>query len=174
MGGLPLDEFQRRQALHLNAEIAAMRDVESFINKAESIYGYPNFLNDVSGSLCELEDPDVFKSVADKTVMIYIEASEDDQKFLIERAQQSPKPLYYREEFLNVHLARYKKTKNITYVADIDPDDFVRWIFPFLFHARIPRYAAIAKEYGYSVSARDAFQVESAEDFLDLVSGALK
>jgi len=174
LGGLPLDEFQRRQALHLNAEIAAMRDVESFINKAESIYGYPNFLNDVSGSLCELEDPDVFKSVADKTVMIYIEASEDDQKFLIERAQQSPKPLYYREEFLNVHLARYKKTKNITYVADIDPDDFVRWIFPFLFHARIPRYAAIAKEYGYSVSARDAFQVESAEDFLDLVSGALK
>ena len=72
-----------------------------------------------------------------------------------------------------MHLARYKKTKNITYVADIDPDDFVRWIFPFLFHARLPRYEAIAKEYGYSVSARDAFQVETAEDFLDLISGAL-
>lgn len=173
LGGLPLDEFQRRQALHLQAEIAAMRDVESFITKAESIYGYPHFLNDVSGSLCELDDSNIFKSVAEKSLMIYIEASEDDQKFLIDRAQQSPKPLYYREDFLNVHLARYKKTKNINYVADIDPDDFVRWIFPFLFHARLPRYEAIAKEYGYSVSARDAFQVQSVDDFIELVSGAL-
>jgi len=173
LGGLPLDEFQRRQALHLQAELSAMRDVGSFINKAESIYGYSDFLNDVSGSLCEIDDSTIFKSVAEKSLMIYIEASEDDQKFLIDRAQKSPKPLYYREDFLNVHLARYKKTKNITYVADIDPDDFVRWIFPFLFHARLPRYEAIAKEYGYSVSARDAFQVETAEDFLDLISGAL-
>jgi len=173
LGGLPLDEFQRRQALHLQAELSAMRDVGTFINKAESIYGYSNFLNDVSGSLCEIDDSEIFKSVADKTLMIYIEASKDDQKFLIDRAQTSPKPLYYREDFLNVHLARYKKTMNITYVADIDPDDFVRWVFPYLFHARLPRYEAIAKEYGYSVSARDAFQVETTEDFLDLISGAL-
>lgn len=174
LGGLPLDEFQRRQALHLNAEIAAMRDVETFISKAESIYGYPHFLNDVSGSMCELDDSEIFKSVAEKSLMIYIEASEDDKKFLIDRAQSSPKPLYYREDFLNVHLDRYKKTKNIRFVADIDPDDFVRWIFPFLFHARLPRYEAIAKEYGYSVSARDAFQVKSVDDFVDLISGALK
>lgn len=174
LGGLPLDEFQRRQALHLGAEIKATNDVGAFIHKAESIYGYPHFLNDVSGSLCELDDSKLFESLAENTLVIYLEADEADQKFLIERAQQSPKPLYYRQAFLEEHLATYKKIKNIDYVADIDPDDFVKWVFPFLFHARVPRYEAIAEKYGYSVPARDAFQVQSVDDFNQLISAALK
>ena len=108
------------------------------------------------------------------TVMIYLAADESDQKFLIERAQKSPKPLYYRQDFLNEHLAKYKKTKNISYVADIDPDDFVSWVFPHLFYARLPRYEAIASQYGYSVPARDALQVKTVEDFNQLISSALK
>ena len=32
-GGLPVGEFKRRQALHLDAEIAAMYDVREFIKK---------------------------------------------------------------------------------------------------------------------------------------------
>lgn len=174
LGGLALDEFQRRQALHLDAEIKATGEVGAFIHKAESIYGYPHFLNDVSGSLCELDGPRIFKSVAQNTLMIYIEADESDQKFLIERAQKSPKPLYYRQAFLDEHLAKYKKAKNIIYVADIDPDDFVSWVFPHLFYARLPRYDAIAKQYGYSVPARDALQVETEDDFNQLISSALK
>ena len=43
--GLPLDEFKRRQALHHEAEIAAMRDVPAFIKKSQSIYGYKNGSN---------------------------------------------------------------------------------------------------------------------------------
>src|ERR1700741_5036230 len=39
-GGLPVDEFKRRQRLHREAEIGAMRDVEAFIGKAQEIYGY--------------------------------------------------------------------------------------------------------------------------------------
>lgn len=174
LGGLPLDEFQRRQALHLEAELNAMHDVQSFIDKADKIYGYPHFLNDVSGSMCELDDPALFGAVAENTVMIYIEASKEDEEFLIERAQRSPKPLYYREDFLNKHLAKYKQEKALAYVADIDPDDFVRWVFPHLFYARLPRYQAIAKEYGYSVPARDAFQVETVDDFNELIRTAVK
>ena len=34
LGGLPLEEFNRRQALHRQAEIAAMMDVPEFIRKA--------------------------------------------------------------------------------------------------------------------------------------------
>jgi len=88
--------------------------------------------------------------------------------------QKTPKPLYYREAFLTEHLAKYKAEKNISYVADIEPDDFVRWVFPYLFHARLPRYQAIAKQYGYSVPARDALQVETVDDFLQLISSALR
>jgi len=137
-------------------------------------YGYPNFLNDVSGSFCEIDDPKIIESVAKNTVMIYLEADDEDETFLIERAQKSPKPLYYRSDFLNEHLDRYKSEKGIQYVADIDPDDFVRWVFPYLFKARVPRYQAIAKQYGYAVPAREALQVETVDDFLSLISGALR
>src|SRR5690606_35257025 len=37
-GGLGLAEFKRRQALHRQAEIAAMRDVPEFIRKSGEIY----------------------------------------------------------------------------------------------------------------------------------------
>jgi len=77
LGGLALGEFQRRQALHLEAEVKAMRDVEAFINKADGIYGYSHFLNDVSGSLCEIDDDALMASIAKNTLMIYIEADED-------------------------------------------------------------------------------------------------
>jgi hypothetical protein len=53
--GLSLTEFSHRQALYREAEIAAMKDVPEFVRKAQEIYGYSHFVNDVGGSLCELE-----------------------------------------------------------------------------------------------------------------------
>lgn len=172
--GLPLEEFKRRQALHLEAELCAMRDVPSFIEKARTVYGYENFLNDASGSFCEIENRQIVEQVAQNTVVVYIEADAEDEKMLIERAQREPKPLYYRESFLDEHLAQYRSEKGIDYIADIDPDDFVRWIFPMLFRARVPRYKAIADEFGYTISARDAFAVSNATEFLELIGGALE
>ncbi|MEN8260768.1 MAG: ATPase, partial [Pseudomonadota bacterium] len=55
LGGLTLDEFKRRQELHRQAEIDAMKDVPVFIHKAEDIYGYRHFINDAGGSVCELD-----------------------------------------------------------------------------------------------------------------------
>jgi len=43
-GGLSLQEFKRRQALHFQAEVAALNDVSEFIHKAEDIYGYTSLL----------------------------------------------------------------------------------------------------------------------------------
>ena len=171
--GLSLVEFKRRQKLHLDAEICAMRDVPSFIEKANLVYGYDNFLNDASGSFCEIDDPELVAEVAGHTLMIYIEADAEDEKMLIERARLDPKPLYYREEFLDEHLAVYMQANNIEFVAQIDPDDYVRWVFPKLFHARVPRYKAIAEQHGYTISARDAFAVTNADDFLELIASAL-
>lgn len=173
LGGLALTEFKRRQALHLQGEIAAMRDVSSFIEKARTIYNYDHFLNDVSGSFCEIEDASVIQSVADETLMIYIKASPEDEAFLIERAAQNPKPLYYRDVFLDAQLSAFYQEHALEYTAQIDPSDFVRWVFPRLFKARLPRYEAIAQEYGYVVSARDAFEVQNADEFLCLIGDAL-
>jgi len=171
--GLSLSEFKRRQALHLDAELRAMQDVPSFIAKANAVYGYDNFLNDASGSFCEIDDKQVISNVANSTLMIYIEADAADEKMLIERAAREPKPLYYREAFLDEHLMLYMREKSIEFVTQIEPDDFVRWVFPKLFRARVPRYKSIAREYGYTIAARDAFAVSNANEFLDLIGSAL-
>lgn len=172
-GGLSLPEFKRRQDLHRLAEIAAMKDVPEFIEKAHNIYGYKHFVNDAGGSVCELDDPEVLKNLADHTVVVYIKATKEDEKELIRRAEQDPKPLYYREQFLDAQLAEYMKENALEYVALIDPNDFVRWVFPRLFNSRIPRYEAIAKQYGYTITTDELAKVQDEPDFVALVEKAI-
>ena len=173
LGGLALDEFKRRQALHHVAEVAAMRDVPDFIRKSQTIYGYQHFINDAGGSVCELDDPQTLELLAEHTLIVYIKATDADEQELIRRAASDPKPLYYREAFLDEQLQIYMQEKGIRYVAMIDPDDFVRWIFPRLFNSRIPRYQAIADQYGYTITTTDLWQVKSVDDFLKLIEHAL-
>ncbi|MGE0080613.1 MAG: ATPase [Thiohalomonadaceae bacterium] len=173
LGGLSLTEFKRRQNLHREAEIAAFKDVPEFIRKAQTIYGYQHFVNDAGGSLCELDDPEVLRILDEHTLILYIKASEKDERELIRRAEADPKPLYYREAFLDEQLALYMRERGLDYVALIDPDDFVRWVFPRLFYSRIPRYEAIAATYGYTVTTDEVAQVQSEGDFLALVERAV-
>ncbi len=173
-GGLALKEFKHRQELHRKAEIAAMGDVPAFISKAQDIYGYRHFVNDAGGSVCELDDPEVLRTLSQNTLILYIKATEKDEQELIRRAEADPKPLYYREAFLEEQLAIYMRERNLDYVAMIEPDDFVRWMFPRLFYSRIPRYEAIAKEYGYSVTTDELSHVQDEADFLRLVEKVVK
>jgi len=172
-GGIGLGEFKHRQALHREAEIAAMNDVPKFIQKGYEIYGYDNFINDASGSLCELDDEQVINRLAEHTLIIYIKATEENEKALIERAESDPKPLYYRESFLDSQLDEYLKMKNLEYAALINPDEFVRWVFPRLFYARIPRYEAIANQYGYSISTKEIETVRNEKDFIRVIARVL-
>ncbi len=173
LGGLGLTEFKRRQRLHHVSEVAAMMDVPDFIHRAHDIYGYSKFINDVGGSLCELDAPGVMDMLAENTMIVYIRASSYDEKQLIERAEQDPKPLYYREEFLDEQLALYREETGIDYVATIEPDDFVRWIFPRLFASRLPRYNNITEELGYAIDAQDVFNVETEEGFMSILEKAI-
>ncbi|MCF6336333.1 MAG: ATPase [Gammaproteobacteria bacterium] len=171
--GLSLDEFKRRQHLHREAEIAAMNDVPAFIQKAQDIYGYKHFINDAGGSACELDDPAVIDTLARHTLILYIQASKQDEKKLIQRAENDPKPLYYRETFLDEQLEIYMSENNLPYIALINPDEFVRWVFPRLFHSRIPRYEAIAKKYGYTISTDELAEVQTEENFVNLIATAI-
>ena len=173
LGGLGLREFKHRQRLHREAEIAAMLDVPEFIRKAREIYGYQHFINDAGGSVCELDDPRVMETLARDTLILYIKATDADEQELIRRAELDPKPLYYREEFLEEQLSAYMQENELEYVAQIDPDAFVRWIFPKLFYARIPRYEALARDHGYTVSTEELWAVNDEQDFLELVAAAL-
>ncbi len=172
--GLSLREFKRRQAMYRQAEIDAMMDVPEFIRKAREIYGYLHFVNDVGGSLCELEEPGVIDLLEKHTLFLYIQATQNDEIELIKRAYRDPKPLYYRPVFLDEQVDLYMREKDLSYMALIDPVDFTRWVFPRLFHARIPRYEAIAGPLGYTVTSDELGKIEDAAGFLELLETAIE
>ncbi|MFI3154990.1 MAG: ATPase [Methylococcaceae bacterium] len=173
LGGLSLQEFKRRQKLHHQAEIAAMNDVPDFIDKAVDIYGYKHFVNDAGGSVCELDSPEVLETLAQNTLIVYIKIPPELEQTIIERAKSDPKPLYYREAFLDEKLAEFMQLKNYSTADVILPDDFVSWVFPELFKSRLPRYQAIADQYGYTIDANDASAVKGEDDFIRLIADAL-
>jgi len=174
MGGVPVAEFNHRQSQYREAEIAAMNDVPEFIRKAHDIYGYDNFVNDVGGSLCELDEPSVIDLLVKHSLILYIRVTEKaEEEALISRAQSSPKPLYYRPEFLAEQLQEYLTLRGLEYAAEVDPDDFCSWVFPRLFHSRVPRYEAIARPHGYTVTSHEVAAVRDEKDFLELLESAI-
>ncbi len=173
LGGLPVEEFLTRQRLHREAEIGAMRDVAQFIEKAQEIYGYEHFINDAGGSICELDDEETTRVLADNTLILYLKPNASMEQTLVERATGAPKPMYYNEAFLLPQLDEYVTTTGSASPADIVPDEFARWLFPRLLEHRRPLYGAYADEHGYTLDASDAGNVASEEDFFELVAGVL-
>lgn len=173
LGGLSLTEFKRRQKLHHQAEIAAMNDVPDFIRKAEEIYGYKNFLNDAGGSVCELDSPEVLETLAQHSLIIYIKIPPALEQTIVERAKSDPKPLYYREAFLDDQLSKFMLFKGYKTTNEIPPDEFVSWVFPYLFESRLPRYQAIANQYGYTIDANDIAGVTGESDFIQVIADVL-
>jgi hypothetical protein len=169
LGGLEFSEFMKRQRLHRQAEIFAMLDVPDFMKKAQDIYGYPNFLNDAGGSLCELDDQEVFRVLSEKTLILYIRANQEHEKLLCERAVTAPKPLYFQEQFLQDHIDIFLEENNIQEIEQIVPDQFNSWVFPKLLEHRKPLYESIAEQYGYAVNLEDIQNVRDQKDFVDLI-----
>jgi hypothetical protein len=172
-GGLSLVEFKRRQQLHVNAEINAMLDVPNFIHKANVIYGYQYFLNDAGGSVCELDSPNALETLAKHSLILYLKIPPTLEKTIIQRAKSDPKPLYYREAFLDAHLEEFMTLKGLTHSNQISPNEFVTWVFPCLFKARLPRYEAIADQYGYTLMADKVMSVRDEQDFIQLICQTL-
>jgi hypothetical protein len=177
-GGLPLDEYRRRQEQHRIAEIAALQEVPLFIERAHDLYGYSNFIADTGGSLIEVVDPDnakdpVIETLSRNTVLIYIRGTEADAAELIRRFKHSPKPMYYQPPFLTKKWAEFKKLNKVTDDAKVDPDKFGAWGFEALLHDRLPRYQKLADKYGYTIEAADLATVRDGDEFIDLVTSAM-
>jgi shikimate kinase len=173
LGGITLEEFRKRQALHKEAEINAMRDVVEFMAKAKDIYGYSNFINDAGGSLCELNDEKTYQLLSERTIIIYLKANTELKQTLTERAIMRPKPMYYAPDFLEQQIQIYLSEKNLTLITEIEPDDFSSWIFPKLIEHRDPKYQSIADQYGYTLNAEDVAKVKSEAEFTELLSAAI-
>lgn len=178
-GGLPLAEYQRRQEQHRIAEVDALKDVPHFIERAQALYGYDDFIADTGGSLIEVIDPTdpedpVVKTLAASTALLYIRGTEKDATELVRRFRQSPKPMYYRPPFLIEKWAEYKQINGIVDDCDVDPLGFGAWGFEALLHDRLPRYQALADSFGYVVEASDLATVRDGDEFIDLMAAAIE
>ncbi|MFY0691100.1 MAG: ATPase [Paracoccaceae bacterium] len=176
-GGLAFEEYQRRQALHHQAEISALTDTGHFIDRAKRLYGYDHFVCDTSGSICEVVDPwnlqdPVLSTLAENLLMVWIEGSDSHRDALIERFDRSPKPMCYQPDFLTSCWQEYLSENKIS-EGDVDPDAFVRWTYARALAHRQPRYAAMAENWGIKVAASDIARCTTPESLDRLIAETL-
>jgi hypothetical protein len=175
-GGLPFAEYLIRQEQHRVAEVAATLDTARFMERAADIYGYPNFVCDTSGSICEVVEPDdpadpVMRQLADTLLMIWIKGSDAHTEELVRRFDRAPKPMYYQPGFLHAVWEEYRATHSVS-EETCDPDHFVRWTYARALAHRQPRYAAMAR-WGVTVTAEEVVETRSVADFDALIARAL-
>ena len=177
-GGLPYAEYARRQEQFRQAEVKALMDTTYFIERAEALYGYPHFICDTGGSICEWvnpEDPNdpILKTLANNTLLIWLKGDEAHTEDLIRRFDRAPKPMSYQAAFLdrawNEYLTLFQKEE-----SQVDPDDFIRWTYAQALAHRQPRYEAMAQNWGITLTADEVSTVKSAEDFDMLIAKALE
>ena len=176
-GGVPFDEYLRRQAQHREAEISALLDTPRFVQRALDLYGYHNFVCDSGGSICEVVDPEnpadpVMTTLADTMLLVWIKGSDAHRAELIRRFDRAPKPIYYQPDFLKVVWADYLARENLP-EDRVNPDAFLRFAYARLLDHRQPRYAAMAR-WGVTVTADEVAEVRDAATFTTLVSRALE
>jgi hypothetical protein len=175
-GGLPFAEYMARQDQHRQAEISAMLDTARFMDRAQTIYGYPNFVCDTSGSICEVVDPanpadPVLDQLSRTLLLVWIKGSDAHTAELIRRFDRAPKPMYYQPEFLHAAWQEYRATHSVT-EETCDPDAFVRWTYARALAHRQPRYAAMAQR-GITVTAEAVAGVRTPAEFDAMIAGAL-
>ncbi|MWB78835.1 ATPase [Pseudooceanicola sp. 216_PA32_1] len=176
-GGLEFDEYMLRQSQHREAEVNALSDTPRFANRAFKLYGYPHFVCDSGGSICEVVNPDdpedpLLATLEETALLVWIRGDDAHTDELIRRFDRAPKPMYYQPEFLTDAWATYQRETGET-PDTIDPDAFVRWTYARALAHRQPRYAAMARR-GITVEADEIARIRSAADFEEVIAQALE
>ena len=164
-GGFPLQKFRRRQKTYYYAECLSLDLVEQEIEDTDK-----NFVHDSTGSLCEIRDEELMEQVGQQTLFVYLKASEEIEKTVLQRAFDEPKPLYFPKDFLMERVNEFVKEQGANSIEDINPDDFSRWVFPKLFESRKPKYQKLADMYGVTIPAKEFENLQSSEEFIDIVA----
>jgi len=177
-GGLPMAEYIRRQDQFARAEVAALLDTGPFIARSRTIYGYPHFVCDTGGSICEWVDPDdpddpLLTELAAQTLMIWIKGSDAHTAELIRRFDRAPKPMAYQPAFLarvwDQYLALHDQAED-----QVDPDAFIRWTYAQALAHRQPRYGAMADRWGLTIPYETLAGAQSEADVIAVVAQALR
>lgn len=175
-GGLPMADYATRQEAFKQAEINALRDTAHFATRAEALYGYPHFICDTGGSICEWIDPQddadpLMQTLSDECLLVWIKGDDAHTEELIRRFDKAPKPMAYQPEFLTRVWKEYLNENNCV-EGDVDPDAFIRWTYAKALAHRQPRYEAMAR-WGVTVTADQVGTLKSEADFVDLIADAI-
>ena len=175
-GGLPMADYATRQEAFKQAEINALRDTEHFATRAEALYGYPHFICDTGGSICEWIDPQddadpLMQTLSDECLLVWIKGDDAHTEELIRRFDKAPKPMAYQPEFLTRVWKEYLN-ENKFLEGDVDPDAFIRWTYAKALAHRQPRYEAMAR-WGVTVTADQVGTLKSEADFVELIAEAI-
>lgn len=176
-GGVPFEEYLRRQEQHRLAEISALKDTPHFVERAKSLYGYSNFVCDSGGSICEVVDPyagrdEVLDILEDNLLMVWIKGNDSHRAELIRRFDRAPKPIYYQPELLARLWSDYLKQEDLP-AEKVDPDRFLRFAYARLLDHRQPRYEAMARR-GVTVTAEQVATIQTPADFETLIAQTLE
>jgi hypothetical protein len=175
-GGVEISEYRRRQEQFRTAEVSALMDTGYFIERAQKLYGYPHFICDTGGSICEWVNPEnkkdpVLTELSKQSLMVWIKGSAAHTEALIERFDRAPKPMSYQPEFLSRCWEVYLAEQRIA-PARVDPDAFIRWTYAKALAHRQPRYEGMA-DWGVTITADEVENLQSADDFNILIATAL-
>jgi hypothetical protein len=177
-GGMAMHEYRRRQDQFRQAEVRALLDTAYFADRAQRLYGYPHFICDSGGSICEWVDPEdpgdqILTELSQQCLMIWIKGDEAHTEELIRRFDRAPKPMSYQPEFLDRVWEDYLNQMGVS-EGDVDPDAFIRWTYAQALAHRQPRYAAMARNWGITVTADQISGVKTEADFNTLVAETLE
>ncbi|MEM9872206.1 MAG: ATPase [Pseudomonadota bacterium] len=176
-GGLPIAEYRRRQEQFRRSEISALEDTGHFAERAQRLYGYPNFICDTGGSICEWVEPAddrdaLMTTLSTVCLPIWIKGDAAHTAALIERFDRAPKPMAYQPGFLLDCWTTYLAETGMAEDA-VDPDAFVRWTYTRALAHRQPRYAAMSR-WGVTVTADEVASLKGEADFTNLIADALE
>ncbi|MFW2541858.1 ATPase [Primorskyibacter sp. 2E107] len=176
-GGMAIDEYRRRQSQFERAERQALLDTPYFIDRAQNLYGYPHFVCDTGGSICEWVEPadpadPLLSALSNVALMVWIRGSEAHTDELIRRFDKAPKPMAYQPQFLDRAWRSYLDETGCL-EAEVNPDAFIRWTYAKALAHRQPLYEAMAETWGTVVDAADIATVRDQADFNAVIAAAL-
>ena len=153
-------------------------DTAHFIDRAQTLYGYPHFVCDTGGSICEWVDPDdpadpVLTALSGAALMVWIKGADAHTEELIRRFDRAPKPMAYQPAFLDAQWRAFLTETGAT-EDEVDPDAFIRYTYASALAHRQPRYEAMAKNWGLTVTAETVARLRTAADFEDMIAAALE
>ena len=152
-GGIPFDEYKKRQNAHFTAERKVIEELLSMENN-----GHP-LLVDTSGSFCEvisIDDP-IFASLQKKFRIISLRESDAAVKMLINRFCAHPKPIYYPHDLLQQFWQNFLSTRQLN-EHNVVPNEFATWAYEKLIVNRRKKYAAIAEKSNLCIDADSLHQ----------------